>query len=106
MRALPPGTPGVTPFSLGVGRGGLGMRPRLILPATLGTFTVGLVLALAAQSAEQRPCDKIIHACKQAGFVEGDYKKGYGLWIDYFSSIMRGTNQPRLRARPLAQVSP
>jgi hypothetical protein len=48
------------------------MRHRLISPATFGTFTVGVVLSWAAQSAEQRPCDQIIHACKQAGFVEGD----------------------------------
>jgi hypothetical protein len=49
-----------------------------ISQATLGTFTVGLALSLAAQSAEQalRPCEQIIHACKHAGFVEGDYKKG------------------------------
>ena len=82
------------------------MRHRLILPATLGTFTVGLVLALAAQSAEQRPCDQIIHACKQAGFVEGDYKKGYGLWIDCIDPIMRGTKQPAIADKPLPQVSP
>jgi hypothetical protein len=48
------------------------MRHRLISPATFGTFTVGVVLSWAAQSGEQRPCDQIIHACKQAGFVEGD----------------------------------
>ena len=82
------------------------MRHRLISPATLGTFTVGLVLTGAAQSAEQRPCDQIIHACKQAGFVEGDYKKGYGLWIDCIDPIMRGTKQPAIADKPLPQVSP
>jgi hypothetical protein len=49
------------------------MRHMQISQATLGTFTVGLALSLAAQSAEQalRPCEQIIHACKHAGFVEG-----------------------------------
>ena len=80
---------------------------RLISPATFGTFTVGLALSLAAQSAEQpqRPCDQIIHICKQAGFVEGDYKKGYGLWIDCIDPIMRGTKQPAIADKPLPEVS-
>jgi hypothetical protein len=83
------------------------MRHRLISPATLGTFTAGLVLSLAAQSAEQtlRPCEQIIHACKHAGFVEGDYKKGYGLWIDCIDPIMRRTQQPANADKPLPPVS-
>jgi hypothetical protein len=78
-----------------------------ISPATLATFTVGLALSLAGQSAEQslRPCDQIIHACKHAGFVEGDYKKGYGLWIDCIDPIMRGTKQPAIADKPLPEVS-
>jgi hypothetical protein len=83
------------------------MRHMRFSLATLGTFTVGLALSLAAQSAEQpiRPCDQIIHACKQAGFVEGDYKKGYGLWIDCIDPIMRGTKQPAIADKPLPQVA-
>jgi hypothetical protein len=83
------------------------MRHTLISPATLGTLTVGLALSLVAQSAEQglRPCDQIIHACKQGGFVESDYKKGYGLWIDCIDPIMRGTKQPAIADKPLPQVS-
>jgi hypothetical protein len=78
-----------------------------ITPVTLGTFTVGLALSLSAQSAEQtpHPCDQIIHACKRAGFVEGDYKKGYGLWIDCIDPIMRGTKQPAIADKPLPEVS-
>jgi hypothetical protein len=83
------------------------MRHILSSPATLGIFTLGVTLSLAAQSAEQplHPCDQIIHACKQAGFVEGDYKKGYGLWIDCIDPIMRGTKQPAIADKPLPQVS-
>src|ERR1700677_5386561 len=84
------------------------MRHKPISPATLGALTVGLAFSLAAQSAEQplRPCDQIIHICKQAGFVEGDYKKGYGLWIDCIDPIMRGTKQPTIADKPLPQISP
>ena len=74
---------------------------------TLGAFTVGLALSLAAHSAEQplHPCDEIIHLCKHAGFVEGDYKKGYGLWLDCIDPIMRGTKQPAIADKPLPEVS-
>ena len=84
------------------------MRHVLVSPVALGSFTVGLALSLAAQSAEQplRPCDQIIHICKQAGFVEGDYKKGYGLWLDCIDPIMRGTKQPAIADKPLPEVSP
>jgi hypothetical protein len=82
------------------------MRNIRISLATLGAFTLGLALSLAAQSAEQepRPCDQIIHLCKHAGFVEGDYKKGYGLWLDCIDPIMRGTKQPAIADKPLPQV--
>ena len=71
----------------------------------LGIFAAGLALSLAAQSAQQppRPCDQIIHLCKQAGFVEGDYKKGYGLWLDCIDPIMRGTKQPAIADKPLPE---
>jgi hypothetical protein len=83
------------------------MRHKLISATTLGAFTVGLALSLAAQSAEQEPreCDQIIHLCKQAGFVEGDYKKGYGLWLDCIDPIMRGTKQPAIADKPLPEIS-
>lgn len=79
-----------------------------ISPATLSIFVAGLTLSLAAPSAEQeaRPCDQIIHLCKRAGFVEGDYKKGYGLWLDCIDPIMRGTKQPAIADKPLPEVSP
>jgi hypothetical protein len=85
------------------------MRHKLISPATLGTFTVGLALSLAAPAAKGepplRPCNQIIHLCKEAGFVGGDHKKGYGLWIDCNDPIMRGTKQPAIADKPLPQVS-
>lgn len=82
------------------------MRYMRISPVTLGTFTVGLMLSLTVSAEQpQRPCDQIIHACKHAGFVEGDYKKGYGLWLDCIDPIMRGTKQPAIADKPLPEVS-
>jgi hypothetical protein len=82
------------------------MRHIRISQAALGAFTVGLALSLPAQSAELalHPCDQIIHLCKQAGFVEGDYQKGYGLWLDCIDPIMRGTKQPAIADKPLPEV--
>jgi hypothetical protein len=44
--------------------------------------------------------------CKQAGFIEGDYKTGNGLQVDCIDPIMRGKPQPPKAKLPLPQVSP
>jgi hypothetical protein len=83
------------------------MQRLLISRATLCGLVLGFALSLAVHSAEQplRPCDQIIHICKQAGFVEGAYKKGYGLWLDCIDPIMRGTKQPAIADKRLPEVS-
>jgi hypothetical protein len=35
-------------------------------------------------------CNQIADACKKAGFVKGDWKKGDGLWRDCVDPIMQG----------------
>ena len=84
------------------------MRHVLISPATLCIFAIGLTLPWAAQSAEQAagPCEQIVAACTNAGFVKGDAKEGYGLWRDCIDPIMRGTGQPVKADKPLPAVSP
>ena len=52
------------------------------------------------------PCEQIVQACKSAGFIEGDFKTGNGLWVDCIDPIMRGTGQPSKAKIPLPQVSP
>lgn len=51
------------------------------------------------------PCEQIVAACTSAGFVKGDYKQGYGLWVDCVDPIMRGTPQPAKADKPLPAVS-
>jgi len=79
-----------------------------ISPTILCSLVVGLALPLIAQSAEHAPgpCEQIVAACKNAGFVKGDYKLGYGLWVDCIDPIMRGTKQPAKADKPLPAVSP
>jgi len=83
------------------------MRHMLISPASLCSLLVGFVLPVVAQSAEQAPsCEQIVAACKDAGFVKGDYKLGYGLWADCIDPIMHGTKPPAKADKPLPAVSP
>ena len=86
------------------------MRHTLISRASLCTLVVALALPVAAQSANAikapGPCDQIVAACKNAGFVEGDYKQGYGLHVDCINPIMRGTPQPPKADKPLPTISP
>jgi hypothetical protein len=81
------------------------MRHSQISPAMLCTLAVGLALPWAARSAEG-PCAQIVSACKNAGFVKGDAKQGYGLWRDCVDPIMRGSKQPANADKPLPSVSP
>ena len=39
----------------------------------------------------QGACKKIVEACKAAGFVQGEWKTGNGLWKDCVDPIVQGT---------------
>ena len=84
------------------------MRKILNSPATLCTLVVGFGIPLAAQSAEPAPgpCDQIVVACTSAGFVKGDAKQGFGLWVDCIDPIMRRMGQPAKADKPLPSVPP
>jgi hypothetical protein len=84
------------------------MRHSVIARASLAALIVELALPMAASAANEAPgpCEQIVSACKNAGFVEGDYKKGYGLHVDCINPIMRGAPQPPKADKPLPAVSP
>ena len=54
---------------------------------------------------KEGPCKEIKEACQKAGFVYGEAKEGYGLWVDCIDPIMRGTAQPSKAKKPLPAVS-
>ena len=65
-----------------------------------------LVLAQAkkGEHGAPGPCKAVERACKNAGFIPGDWKKGDGLWRDCVNPIMqRQTNVPGA-TRPLPTV--
>jgi len=59
-----------------------------------------------AQTAPEKegPCKEIKEACQRAGFVQGEAKEGYGLWVDCIDPLMRGTAQPAKAKKPLPAV--
>src|SRR5262249_3061577 len=58
-----------------------------------------------APAAQQGPCQQIMAACQQAGFVRGGVKTGAGLQVDCVRPIMQGGTFQRPKAsKPLPQV--
>ena len=72
------------------------------------TFLVLVLLVAAAncfaQTQKEGPCKQIEDACVKAGFVKGEAKEGYGLWVDCIDPIMKGTPQPSKAKKPLPAV--
>ena len=58
----------------------------------------------AAPGGAPGPCMKIAEACKAAGFVKGDWKKGDGLWRDCVDPIVQGLVAPPGATKPLPIV--
>jgi hypothetical protein len=88
------------------------MNPKRISTLAVCAVLVGLTAPLRAQPPAEPPekgsgpCAQIAAACKQAGFIEGDYKTGNGLHVDCIDPIMRGTPPPHKTKLSLPQVSP
>ncbi len=49
-------------------------------------------------------CKEIAEACKKAGFMKGDWKKGDGLWRDCVDPIMQGQTSAPGATKPLPSV--
>lgn len=50
------------------------------------------------------PCKEIAEACKQAGFIPGDWKKGDGLWRDCVDPLIQGVSSVPGATKPLPKV--
>jgi hypothetical protein len=95
-----------------IAQGATTMNPTRISTLAVCAVLVGLAAPLgaappaAAPEKGSGPCAQIAAACKQAGFIEGDYKTGNGLHVDCIDPIMRGTPPPHKTKLTLPQVSP
>ena len=85
------------------------LRKIAVLATALGLTGSAAVFAdtPAAKPAAKAtgPCEQIVAACKSAGFVEGEYQKGYGLYMDCIDPIMQGTARPA-NAKPFPPLAP
>jgi hypothetical protein len=50
------------------------------------------------------PCEQILKACEGAGFVKGEAKQGYGLWLDCVDPIMQGKTTVPGATKPLPAI--
>jgi len=50
------------------------------------------------------PCENIIEICKAAGFIQGNAKKGDGLWKDCVVPVIQGKRSPPQATKPLPIV--
>jgi arylsulfatase A-like enzyme len=82
-------------------------------PAPGKTFLLAACLALlgaagvgpAAQRPSGQPCQEIVTACRNAGFVEGGANKGNGLQLNCVQPLMLGTSVTGSE-KPLPEVDP
>jgi len=73
---------------------------------SLALATSALAQAPAAKSNEPPgPCKEIANACRNAGFIKGDWKKGDGLWRDCVDPIMQGKTSAPGGTKPLPAVN-
>lgn len=81
------------------------------LLALIGVLTLGASSARSDDGSGHEgkmhgPCQKVVEACKSAGFIKGDWKKGDGLWRDCVNPIMQGQSNVPGATKPLPQVDP
>jgi hypothetical protein len=62
--------------------------------------------SFGAKPDDAHPCEAIVAACKNAGFIDGDSKLGKGLWGECIDPLMRGTPQSNAAKLPVPHVSP
>jgi hypothetical protein len=84
------------------------MMRAIAIPVTiLGWLTTGLSGPVHAQPAPYGgPCDQIVAACTQMGFVPRGARAGFGLERDCIRPIMEGRPQPPQAALPLPRIRP
>jgi hypothetical protein len=79
-------------------------------PRLAGVISIAFVSAALAQAPAKMPnqppgpCKEIADACRNAGFVKGDWKKGDGLWRDCVDPVMQGQASAPGGTKPLPRV--
>lgn len=81
------------------------MMARTLLVLTALSLSSAVAFA-QAKKGDHPPaeCKPIEDACKQAGFIRGDWKKGDGLWRDCVNPLMQGKTSVPGASKPLPSV--
>ncbi|HTQ72691.1 MAG TPA: hypothetical protein VMI74_00255 [Burkholderiales bacterium] len=82
------------------------MRHGLNLASVISIAFATCALAQKTPNEPPGPCKEIANACRNAGFIKGDWKKGDGLWRDCVDPIMQGKSTAPGATKPLPQVDP
>ena len=82
------------------------MFVRILLVLTALSLCSALAFAQGKKSDQRAPneCKQIAEACRQAGFIKGDWKKGDGLWRDCVNPIVQGKTSVPGATKPLPAV--
>jgi hypothetical protein len=80
---------------------------RTLLALTALILSPALTFAQGSKGDHNAPpneCKEIAEACRQAGFIKGDWKKGDGLWRDCVNPIVQGKTSVPGATKPLPVV--
>ena len=80
---------------------------RTMLVLSTASLCTALAFAQGQKSDHNTPpneCKEIAEACRQAGFIKGDWKKGDGLWRDCVNPIVQGKTSVPGATKPLPAV--
>ena len=82
------------------------MIARALFVLTALSLCPAPALAQGKKSDHDAPneCNQIAEACRQAGFIKGDWKKGDGLWRDCVNPIVQGKTSVPGATKPLPSV--
>ena len=82
------------------------MRVVVLCVVAALVFSTAAFAAPAQEEKAPGPCKQIVIACEKAGFVYGEAKKGYGLWLDCVDPIMQGKTTVPGATKALPTVDP
>ncbi len=82
------------------------MKAWIILGIAASLVFSSAALAAPKEGKGGGPCEQIVKACEGAGFVKGEAKQGYGLWVDCIDPIMQRKTTAQGATKPLPSVDP
>ena len=78
----------------------------VITATLLASLSFGAIAGPKNGRGLSKSCMQIVNACKSAGFIQGDWKKGDGLWRNCIDPIIQGQTGVAGGTKPLPTVDP